>query len=125
MGKINGFILYIRHISFVCFLWAGVILFPGFKTLELGNVCFWLFLVYSIVTIVMFFVKPIPEQKNTLNNLVLCILHAYFCFVAYKYSGVSDLFGITNAVYFKLNFFISSICMFVLTVNKFILANIK
>lgn len=125
MKKVNNLLLYLRHITFIAFLWAGIILFPAFDKFDYGNLCFVFFIIYSIVTIIMFFVKPKFEQDNFLNNLVLCLLHAYFCFIAYKYSGVSDVFGVTNVFYFKLSFSISSLCMFVLTVNKFILANTK
>ena len=73
----------------------------------------------------MFFVKNKNEENSLLNNFVLCFLHIYICFLAYRYSIVHNTMFSNVDMYFKVNFFIISLCMFILTINKIILANSK
>ena len=69
----------------------------------------------------MFFLKRNGERFNILNNFVLCLLHLYFWFIAYRYQASIGSFNDLNNTYFTLNYFVTSLCLFTLTVNKFIL----
>ena len=125
MKKLNVFVLYIRHISFIIYLVAMIYLYTGFYKYSFGIICLVLSLFYIITTFVMFFIKNDNEEKSILNNLVLCFLHGYVCFLAYRYSNVYNVAFIDIDSYFKINFFIISICLFILTMNKMIIANSK
>lgn len=125
MGTFNKIFYYLKYISFILFLYSAIVLYPGFMELKIGIVCLILLVVYSLVTFIMFFYKSSFEQYNLLNNFVLCFLHFYTCFVAYKYSSIGDVFGVSNTYYFHLNFFVIALCLFTLTINKIILANTK
>lgn len=120
MSKCASFFYYFKYISFICFLYATIILFPDLISSSMGICCFSLILIYSLVSFVMFLGKFKGEQYNSLNNFVLCFLHFYVCFVAYKYQSFGNVLD-TNTAFFELNYFITSLCLFVLTVNKFIL----
>ena len=67
----------------------------------------------------MFFTKSSGEQYSLLNNFVLCFLHIYTCFIAYKYDLIGDVFDASTT------FFVISLCLFTLTINKIILSNTK
>lgn len=125
MSTFKNFLFHFKYISFIFFLYAGVILYPSLVSMNIGICCLVLLVIYSITTFIMFFVKSSEEQYNVLNNFVLCFLHIYFCFIAYKYYSIGDAFGIANTTYFNLNYFVAALCLFVLTINKFILSNIK
>lgn len=118
-------LLYLRHISFIAFLWAMIVLYPGFSKYDLGTLCFSFSFIYICITFIMFFVKDKNEENSLLNNFVLCFLHIYICFLAYRYSIVHNTMFSNVDMYFKVNFFIISLCMFILTINKIILANSK
>lgn len=124
MNALKKFFYYFKYISFILFSCATIVLYPGFTSLKIGICCLVLVIVYAVVTFVMFFTKFHGEQYNLLNNFVLCFLHLYTCFIAYKYDAIGDVFGISMA-YFKLNFFVISLCLFTLTINKLLLANTK
>ena len=51
--------------------------------------------------------------------------HIYTCFVAYKYDLIGDVFDASTTSYFNFNFFVISLCLFTLTINKIILSNTK
>lgn len=124
MNSLKKILYYFKYISFIFFLCATIVLYHGFTSFKIGICCLVLVIVYAVVTFVMFFTKFHGEQYNLLNNFVLCFLHLYTCFIAYKYDAIGDVFGISMA-YFKLNFFVISLCLFTLTINKLLLANTK
>ena len=118
-------LLYLRHLSFIAFLWAMIVLYPSFSKYTLGSLCLSFAFIYICITFIMFFVKNKNEENSLLNNFVLCFLHVYICFLAYRYSIISNTVFTNMDMYFKINYFIISICIFILTVNKVILANSK
>lgn len=121
MNTCKNILYYFKYVTFVLFLYASIVLFPNLITLKMGIVCLILIILFSIVTFVMFFLKKSGEQFNILNNFVLCLLHLYFCFIAYRYQASIGSFNDLNNTYFTLNYFVTSLCLFTLTVNKFIL----
>ncbi len=125
MDKLSNTFLYLRHFSFIAFLVAMLYLYPGFHTYNFGILCLVLSMFYIIITFIMFFVKSDTEEMNFLNNFVLFFLHGYVCFLAYRFTSVYNVAFTDADIYFKINFFIISICLFILTMNKIILANSK
>lgn len=125
MSKLNNIFLYVRHISFIAYLIAMIYLYPSFHTYSFGILCLALSMFYIITTFIMFFVKNDNEEKNFLNNFVLFFLHGYVCFLAYKFTSIYNVAFTEVDMYFKINFFIISVCLFILTMNKIILANSK
>ena len=125
MKKLNSLILYIRHISFIAYLIAMIYLYTAFYKYSFGVICLIFSFFYIITTFVMFFIKNKNEENSILNNLVLCFLHSYICFLAYRYSSVYNVAFIHVDDYFKINFFIIAICLFTLTMNKIIITNSK
>ena len=122
---VKNITLYIKHLSFIAFLIAGIVLYPILIEYQMGKLCLIIFLVYTIITFITIFIKNEIETYNVVNNIVVCALHIYTCFIAYKYYLVSDVVFINNAEYFNLNFLMLAICILVLTVNKIILSNCK
>lgn len=125
MNAFRNFLYYFKYISFICFLYAAIVLYPGFISIKMGIICLVLLVIYSIITFIMFFTKSSGEQYSLLNNFVLCFLHVYTCFIAYKYDLIGDVFDVSTTSYFNLNFFVIALCLFTLTINKIILANTK
>ncbi len=115
-------LLYFRHISFILFLIAIIILYSGFEKFNFGKLCLIISFIYIIITLIMFFTKNKYEESNVFNNLVLCLLHFYICFVAYKYYLIMDYPIINNTGYFSFNFLMISICMIILSANKFVIS---
>ena len=107
------------------FLIATIILFPGFNKYNLGNVCLIVSLIYIVVTFIVIFIKNKNEEFSLFNNFVLCFLHLYICFVAYKYTIIGNYAISVNNEYFSFNFLMISICMGILCVNKLIIINSK
>lgn len=120
MKIINTIFLYLKHITFIGFLYAGILIYPGLLESKVGICCLILFLVYSIVSFLMFFIKSNEEQNNILNNFVMTFLHVYFMFITYKYMSSVGL-ELVNENFFPINYFIAGLSMFVLSINKFIL----
>lgn len=120
MNKIRTLFLYLNHFTFIGFLYAGIILYPGLLDSNSGIACLILFIIYSLVTFLMFFIKSKEEQSNALNNFVVCFLHIYFIFVAYRYTSSVGI-QLTNQMFFPINYFISGLSMFILSANKIIL----
>ena len=106
-------------------MYSAIVLYPGFISIKMGIICLVLLVIYSIITFIMFFTKSSGEQYSLLNNFVLCFLHVYTCFIAYKYDLIGDVFDVSTTSYFNLNFFVIALCLFTLTINKIILANTK
>ena len=125
MSNSKRLILYFRHISFILFLVAIIILYSGFEKFNFGKLCLIISFIYIIITFIMFFIKNKYEETNVFNNLVLCFLHFYICFVAYKYYLVWNYPVISNSNYFGFNFLMISICMSILSVNKIIISTNK
>lgn len=125
MNAFRNFLYYFKYISFILFLYSAIVLYPSFISLKIGTICLILLVIYSIITFIMFFTKSRGEQYNLLNNFVLCFLHIYTCFVAYKYNLIGDVFDASTTSYFNFNFFVISLCLFTLTINKIILSNTK
>ena len=125
MNAFRNFLYYFKYISFICFLYAAIVLYTGFISIKMGIICLVLLVIYSIITFIMFFTKSSGEQYSLLNNFVLCFLHIYTCFIAYKYDLIGDVFDVSTTSYFNLNFFVIALCLFTLTINKIILANTK
>lgn len=121
---INTLIIYLRHISFIGFVFSAIIIYPSLKTEKFGILCFSLILIYLIINTIMFFVKSRKELNNLLNNLVVCILHFYMLLIAYKYVYSIDI-QLANPSFFSFSYLIASISMFVLIINKFILISSK
>ncbi len=122
MKKLNKCFLYVRHVSFIAFLIAIIILYPAFMKYDLGNICFIISFLYIISTFIMFFIKSINEENNLFNSLVLCFLHIYICYVSYRYYLIKDYAITGDGSYFKFNFLMISICMIILCFNKIIIA---
>lgn len=120
MNIVRNLFYYLRNLTFICFLYASVVLYPGLTKNTFGIICLVLVIVYSLATFFMMFVKNSDETDNIFNNIVICILHFYFCFVTYRYVN-SIGFELANKNFFTLNYFIASLSMFILTFNKFIL----
>ena len=120
MKIIRTIFLYLKHITFIGFLYAGILLYSGLLESKVGICCLILFLVYSIVSFLMFFIKSNEEQNNILNNFVMCFLHMYFVFITYRYMSSVGL-ELVNENFFPINYFIAGLSMFVLSINKFIL----
>lgn len=125
MKTFKEILLYIRHISFIAFLVAIIVLYPSFDKYKIGNICLIVSLVYIILTFMMIFVKNKNEEDNFLSNIVLCFLHLYICFVAYKYQTIGSYALFNNTEYFSFNFLMISICMGILCANKLIIASSK
>lgn len=123
MKKLNKLFLYIRHISFIAFLIAIIVLYPSFKKYDLGNISFIISIIYIIITFIMFFIKNNYEETSFFNNFVLCFMHMYICYVAYKYYLIKDYAITGDGRYFKFNFLMISICMIILCFNKIFIAN--
>lgn len=123
MSLFRNLVYYFKYISFICFLYGIIVLYPGLLSLKMGICCLVCVIIYSIVSFVMFFAKFNGEQYGLLNNIVVCVLHGYFCFIAYKYSLVGSISIGINDFYFSLNFFVGCLCLVVLTVNKFIVSD--
>ena len=122
MDNKRKLVLYLRHISFILFLLALIILYSSFEEFKYGQLCLIVSLIYIFVTFVMFFIKNKDEESNIFNNFVLCFLHTYICFVAYKYYLIKDFPIISNSDYFSFNLLMISVCMSVLCINKIIIA---
>jgi len=120
MKIIRTLFLYLNHFTFIGFLYAGILIYPGLLDSRTGILCLVLFIVYSLVSFLMFFVKSKEEQYSALNNFVVCFLHVYFMFVTYRYTSSIGL-QLTNQMFFPINYFISALSMFVLSANKIIL----
>lgn len=125
MNAFRNFLYYFKYISFILFLYSAIVLYPSFISFKIGTICLILLVIYSIITFIMFFTKSRGEQYSLLNNFVLCFLHIYTCFVAYKYDLIGDVFDASTTSYFNFNFFVISLCLFTLTINKIILSNTK
>ena len=121
MDNLKKTMLYSRHISFIIFLIAEIILYPSFEKFEFGKICLIVSLVYIVVTFIMFFVKNKNEESSVFNNFVLCFLHIYILFVAYKYYLIKDYAIISNTSYFSFNFLMISICISILCINKLLI----
>ena len=124
MNKLKEISYYLKYISFIFFLYSAIIIYPGLITQKIGICLLILIIIYSVVTFFMFLAQKKGEQYNTLNNLVLFFVHLYFCFITYKYQTISTSLVDTNN-YFALNYFVTSLCLFTLTINKFILSTSK
>ena len=120
MGVVNKLFLYARHISFILFLYAGIVLYPDFVSSPFNCVFFVIFLGYSFLSFLFFFIKSEGEQGSSFNNFVLCFLHVYFLFVALRYESYVGL-DFSGNIYFFINYLVLSFVMLVLSVNKFIL----
>ena len=118
-------LLYLRHISFIMFLIAMIIMLPGFYKYDTGTICLITSLVYTIITFIVMFIKNKNEESSFFNNFVLCFLHLYICLVAYKYNMIGNYATNINNEYFSFNFLMISICMGILCVNKLIIINSK
>lgn len=116
---------YLKYISFIPFLYASIIIYSGLVSEKMGICLLVLLIIYSIITFIMFLAKKKEEQYNIMNNLVLFFLHLYFCFIAYKYQTISTSLTDINSTYFTLNYFVTALCLFTLTINKFILLGTK
>ena len=122
MNNKKQLVLYLRHISFILFLLAEIVLYSSFEKFKFGKLCLIISLIYIIVTFIMFFIKNKYEESNIFNNFVLCFLHLYIYFVASKYYLVKDYPVINNSNYFSFNLLMISICMSILCINKIIIA---
>lgn len=123
MNTLRYLFLYIRHLSFIAFLIAIIVLYSGFFKFDFGMICLIISMIYILFTFIMIFVKNVNEEYSLFNNFVLSFLHLYICFIAYKYYFVADDAIVGNLIYFKVNFFIISLCMLILTINKILLTN--
>ena len=117
--------LYLRHISFIIFLLAIVVLYKAFFEFSFGKLCLVISFFYIFMTLFAFFIKNNYELNNPLNSVVVIILHLYVAFVSYRYFLIYDLTFTGYDNYFKINFIIMSITMFILAVNKIILMESK
>ena len=120
MKVFNAILFYFKYLTFIGFIYAGVLLYPGLIENKIGIVCLVLLIIYIITTFFMFFVKSKNEEKNTFNNLVICLLHLYFMFLAYRYITLNGL-ELVEPRFFQINYFIASLSIFILTINKLIL----
>ena len=120
MKVFNAILFYFKYLTFIGFIYAGVLLYPGLIENKIGIVCLALLIIYIITTFFMFFVKSKNEEKNTFNNLVICLLHLYFMFLAYRYITLNGL-ELVEPRFFQINYFIASLSIFILTFNKIIL----
>lgn len=120
MKIINTIFLYLKHITFIGFLYASILLYPGLLGSDIGKCCLVFVIIYSLVTFLMFFIKSKEEQNNFLNNFVVSFLHLYFMFITYRYISSLGL-ELTNKMFFPTNYFIATLSMFILSANKFIL----
>lgn len=125
MKILKNVLLYFRYVSFIAFLVAIIIMYPGFHKYNSGNVCLILSFIYIIMTFIMMFIKNYDEENSIFNNFVLCFLHIYICFVAYKYHVIGNYAIDVNNEYFSFNFLMISVCMFILSVNKVIITSKK
>ncbi len=125
MKKLSNIILYLRHVSFIEFLICIVILYSAFFRFDLGIVCLVISTIYIVITFAFFFIKNSNEQNNAFNNFVLIFLHLYVGIVAYRYLIISNSALMSNTTYFSYNFFMISLCLFILTINKIIICNMK
>lgn len=112
--------LYLKYLTFICFLYAAVSIYPGLIKDKMGIVCLIFIVLYSLVTFFMIFVKSKEEESNVFNNIVTCILHFYFCFITFRYYN-SLGFKLDDSYFFTINYFIAALSMFILGFNKFIL----
>lgn len=120
---IKTIMIYSRHISFIAFLVAIILLYPSFEKTKYGTICFYISIVYIITTFIMFFIKNKQEETNLLNNFVLIFMHLYICFIAYKYQTIANYLIDSNTSYFSFNYIIISICITVLIINKLLISN--
>ena len=125
MERLKEIILYLRHISFIAFIICIIILYSGFLKYSIGNVCLVVSFIYIIMTFLLFFIKNRNEESNTFNNIVLIFLHFYICVVAYRYIIIASNAMMENTTYFSFNFFMISLCLSILSVNKIIICNTK
>lgn len=125
MKTLSNIMLYLRHISFIEFLICMIILYSAFFKFDLGIVCLIISFIYIIMTFVLFFIKNKNEENNIFNNFVLIFLHSYVGIVAYRYLIIANSAVMSNATYFSYNFFMISLCLFILTINKIIICNMK
>lgn len=125
MSRIKVILFYLRHISFIAFLISMIIMYPSFHNYNLGIVCLITSFIYIIISFITIFIKSSSEENSIFNNFVLCFLHMYICFVAYKYHLVGNYATDINNEYFSFNFLMISICMFVLSINKLIITSKK
>lgn len=117
---INTIFLYFRYITFIGFLYAGIVLFPDLIKSTIGIILLVLILIYSLSTFFMIFIKSSKEEDNILSNIVISLLNIYVMFIAYKYNN-SLGFVLANPLYFMINYTIMGFSMIILTVNKFLL----
>lgn len=120
MGIVSKLFLYGRHVSFALFLYAGIILYPDFVSSSFNLVFFGIFLFYSFLSFLFFFIKADAEQGNCFNNFVLCFIHIYFLFVAFRYESLMGL-DVSGDIYFFINYLSLGFVLLVLSVNKFVL----
>lgn len=125
MDRLRCIALYTRHISFICYLIAIIVLFPSFDNLKFGNVYLIISFIYIITSFFMFFIKSENEEKNILNNCVLSFFHIYICLIAYKYNLAFNYIIGDYSNYFNMNFILISICSILLITNRIIIANSK
>ena len=120
MSVMNKILFYFKYLTFAGFIYAGIVLYPGLISDNIGIICLVLMIIYIITTFFMFFIKSKQEENNTFNNLVICLLHLYFMFLAYRYVTLSGL-ELIEPRFFQINYFIASLSIFILTINKLIL----
>ena len=125
MKTLNNLVLYLRHISFIEFMICVVILYSAFFEFDLGIPCLIISFLYIIMNILLFFIKNNREQNNAFNNFVLIFLHFYVGIVAYRYLVISNAAIMSNSSYFTFNFFMISLCLCILSINKIIICNMK
>ena len=120
MKIFNIIVFYLKYLTFIGFIYAGVLLYPGLIVDKVGFTCLVLTVIYIVITFLMFFLKPKSEENNTFNNLVICLLHIYFMFLAYRYITLNGL-QLAEPKFFQINYFIASLSIFILSFNKIIL----
>lgn len=124
MSIVQKMAFYLKNITFICFLYAAVVLYSGLIKDKIGFVCLIIVIIYSLVTFFMLLVKNKEEESNVFNNIVVSLLHFYFCFITFRYCN-SVGFQLVDSNFFTFNYFIVSLSMLVLTFNKFILYKSK
>ncbi len=115
---------YLKNITFIGFLISGIILYTDFIKSNFGIICFVLFMIYSLISFILFFVKNKHESEHSINNLVVIFLHCYLMIVAFRYlNGMNTV--ISNNSFFDINYIMISVAILTLAINKILVCFIK
>ena len=120
MNVIKKILTYLKHLSFICFLYACIIFYPAFDNILYGNIYLIIFIIYVIVTFISFFAKSSAEENNILNSILICILHGYFIFLAIDYNNIIS-YSTAQLTTFNFNYFVIAFSMIIIIINKIIL----